>query len=417
MAPPRRAVVKCRAAAVNWTFCVAPLRLAAEWRPYEKRRLSMVNVKKAGLFCAITAAFCMIAGSAFAGPIWTFGDEDQGLLKLDYKGQFQLVNRDTGDDDTTEFNFRRNRLALMGAYGETFGLYVQTEYTEDNDYSNSDGDEFQLLDAVMRFKRNNAVNLWVGKFKYNLTRENLEACEIQLTLDRSLLIRAPFVKTRDKGVAVWGNLFEDKFQYRFDVMNGNDFSDSSLRYSARAHVSLLDPEKGYGYKGTYMGEKKVLTIGAAYQFENDVTETGPDADSVDYSAWTVDVFAEYPVEDIGTFTLSGAYVDYDLDDAYQHGLPDGDVTGLNGEKNGYYVKAGYMFPNLPLQLFGRVEGWSFARLGDVYDQEIDWYGGGFNYFLRGQNLKVTVEYSKLDYDEEVNVEDIDTLTAQLQVIF
>ncbi|WP_432821652.1 selenite/tellurite reduction operon porin ExtI [Trichloromonas sp.] len=385
----------------------------------------MASFKKSGL---MAAAFCLLASTAFAGPVWTFGENDKGLLKLDYKGQFQLNTRDTGagdgDERATEFNFRRNRLALMGAYGQNFGLYVQTEYTEDKNigpFGVSDGDdsEFQILDAVMRFKYNNALNLWVGKFKYNLTRENLEACEMPLTLDRSVLIRAPFVSTRDKGVALWGNLFNDVFQYRLDAMNGRNDSasspESNLRYSARAHVSLLDPEKDYGYKGTYMGEKKVLTIGAAYQTESAVAYAG--AKEADYSAWTVDAFGEYPIEEVGTFTLSGAYVKYDLDDAYQNGSPDAEVTGINGEKNGSYIKAGYMLPNLPLQLFARAENWSFAKLNDAYDQEVDMFGVGFNYYLRGQNLKVTVEYSELDYDKEVALEDIETLTTQLQLIF
>ena len=389
----------------------------------------MTVFKKAALLCILAVAFCLTASSAFAGPIWTFGDEDQGLLKLDYKGQFQIINRDTGASpdgggDATEFNFRRNRLALMGAYGDNFGLYVQTEYTEDRNilpFGVSDGADgnFQILDAVLRFRLNDSLNLWVGKFKYNLTRENLEACEAPLTLDRSILIRAPFVSTRDKGVALWGNLFDNKFQYRVDAMNGRNDSasspESNPRFSARVHLSLLDPEKGYGYKGTYMGKKKVFTIGAAYQTEAAVAYGG--TKEVDYSAWTVDAFMEYPIEDMGTFTISGAYVEYDLEDAYKNGSPDADVTGFNGEKNGGYVKVGYLLPNLPLQFFARTEGWSFAKLGDVYDQEVSVYGGGFNYYLRGQNLKVTLEYSALDYDQDAAVEDTNTFVAQVQVVF
>lgn len=375
--------------------------------------------KKAALLCTFAAGFLLLASSAFAGPIWSFGDEDQGLLKLDYKGQFQLVNQDRGDDDSLEFNFRRNRLALMGAYGENFGLYVQTEYTEDNDYSTSDGEKFQLLDAVLRFKFNNSLNLWMGKFKYNFTRENLEACEMPLTLDRSNLIRAPFVTTRDKGIAVWGNLANDMVQYRVDAMNGNDSEvDSNLRYSARVHVTLLDPEKGYGYKGTYMGQKKVLTFGAAYQMENDVAYSDSvSGDAVDYSAWTVDAFLEYPLEGMGAVTLSAAYVDYDLDDAYQGGNPSAGAIGLTGERNGGYVKAGYMLPNLPLQFFGRSESWSFADLYGVMDHEVELLGLGLNYYVRGQNLKVTVEYTNCDYDSNSTVEGADTVVAQVQVIF
>lgn len=383
----------------------------------------------------------LLATPAFAGPTWTFGPEDQGALKLEYKGQFQLNVRDDGsgadgDETTSEFNFRRNRLALMGAYGKHFGLYVQTEYNEDiniGPFSVTDGDndnEMRMLDAVLRFKYNDAVNFWLGKYKYSFSRENLEACEMPLTLDRSLLIRAPLASdgTRDKGVTLWGNLFNDIFQYRLEAMNGRNDSTSSpesaFRYGARAHVSLLDPEKGHGYKGTYMGEKKVLTLGGAYQMEKDVaySDTIAKTGAVDYDAWTVDLFFEYPVDGVGTFTVSGAYADYDLDDAYQGLNPDVLTLGLNGEKNGGYVKIGYMLPNLPLQFFARSESWSFANFENVMDQEVDWYGGGFNYYFRGQDLKLTMELSKVDFDKEgvfggSKTEDFTTFTTQLQVIF
>ena len=47
-----------------------------------------------------------------------------------------------------------------------------------------------------------------------------------------------------------------------------------------------------------------------------------------------------------------------------------------------------------------------------------WYGGGFNYYFRGQDLKLTMELSTVDYDKEgPNCEDFTTFTTQLQVIF
>lgn len=387
---------------------------------------------KLGKLLTACAGLVLMASSAVAGPVWTFGPEDQGLLKLEYFGQFQLTHRDMGagpdDDDTMEFNFRRNRLALIGAY-DKLGFYFQTEYTEDVNIDNfnvDDGDEseFRVLDAQFRYKFSDAAELRLGKFKYNFTRENLEACEIPLNLDRSLFIRAPFVGTRDKGVALWGNLFDDVFQYRIDVMNGrNDSSsapDSNFRYTGRAHLTFLDKETGYGYRGTYMGNKKVITLGAAYQYEADVAYANEalEAGAVDYKAWTVDFFVEYPFDGIGTFTFSTAYVDYDLDEAYKGATPTSSTLGVNGEKNGGYMKAGYMLPNFPLQFFVRAENWSFAEWDGVYDQEVDWFGGGFNYYFRGQDLKLTVEYATVEFDTESReCQDFDTLTAQLQVIF
>ena len=387
----------------------------------------------------ITASAALLVGlaapAAFAGPQITFGDEDQGVLQLDYKGQFQLNVRDNGsgtnnDSTTTSFDFRRNRISLMGAYGDMLSIYVQTEFTDKtavNSLRVNDGEadsNFQLLDAVVRFKFNDAFKVNVGKFKYNFSRENLEACEMPLTLDRSLFIRAPFVTTRDMGVAAWGNLFNDIFQYRLDVMegreavSGNTTPKSNFRYTGRMHVSLLDAENDYGYKGTYLGKKKVLTLGAAAQYEPDVVygNTFFKTDKKDYKAWTVDGFFEYPVADLGTFTASGAYAKYDLDDAYMSASPDADAIGLNGEKNGWYAKAGYMLPKLPLQLFGRYEQWKFANLNNVINEKVNWYGLGANYYIWGQNLKLTMEFSRTNFDKD-SEEDFSNFTTQLQVLF
>lgn len=401
-----------------------------------------MNMRKISTISGVALGTALLAGTAFAGPRITFGPEDQGALQIDYKGQFQMSVRDNGsgsdgNSTTTNFNFRRNRLAFMGKYGDMVSLYVQTEFTEDPNvdtlgvHDNSSKTEFQMLDAVMRFKFNDALHFNVGKFKYGFSRENLEACEMPLTLDRSLFIRAPFVSTRDMGVGVWGNFLDDKIQYRADVMEGRKAGDtnnpdSSFRYTVRAHVSLLDPESDYGYKGTYMGKKQVLTFGAAYQYEPDVVygDTVAKTGKKDYNAWTVDGFFEYPVEGVGTMTLSAAYADYSLDDAYKvSSNVDSNAIGLNGEKNGWYVKAGYMLPNLPLQFFGRYEKWSFAKLNGMFDQDVDWYGGGVNYYIWGQNLKLTAELSRTAFDKEglgddgTKSENFTTFVTQLQLLF
>jgi len=401
----------------------------------------MANNKKTGIICATLLGLTLMAGPAFAGPRIIFGPNDEGALQIDYKGQLQMTVRDTGsghdnNDTTTNFNFRRNRIALMGKYGDMLSLYVQTEFSEDQNVNtlgiskNNQGSDFQLLDAVMRFKLNDSFHVNAGKFKYNLSRENLEACEMPLTLDRSLFIRTAYTTTRDTGVAVWGNLFNDIFQYRFDAMegrkavSGDTAPSSSFRYSFRGHVTLLDPEKDYGYKGTYLGKKKVLTVGGAYQFEPDIAygDTLNRTNKKDYKAWTIDGFFEYPFEDIGTVTASAAYEDVDLDNAYKAANPDSDTMGLNGQKNGWYAKAGYMLPNLPLQFFGRYEKWRFAGLNNIFDQKIDWYSGGANYYFRGQNLKFTVELSHTDFGTEGTVgglrsKDFTTFVTQLQLIF
>ncbi len=390
----------------------------------------MKNISK---ISAAVAIMLGLAAPAIAGPQMTFGPNDKGTLQIDYKGQFQLSVRDNGsgtnnEASTTSFDFRRNRIALMGAYGENMSLYVQTEFMDKNAVGtlavadDSTDSNFQLLDAVIRFNYNNGVNVNIGKFKYSFSRENLEACEAPLTLDRSLFIRAPYVGTRDMGVNVWGNMFDSKFQYRFEAMEGREAVSgdsapkSNLRYGARAHLSLLDPESGHGYKGTYLGKKSVFTIGGAYQYEPDIAYGINTTDKKDYKAWTADVFFEYPTKAAGTMTLSAAYAKYDLDNAYIAATPSAGTIDLNGEKNGWYTKAGYMLPDSPIQLFARYEKWKFAQLNNINDEQIDWYGLGANYYIWGQNLKVTMEYSKTNFDKG-SYKDFGQFITQLQVVF
>jgi hypothetical protein len=412
-------------------------------------------------FAKISASAALMVGlavPAMAGPQMSFGPDDKGLLQLDYKGQFQLSVRDngsgvSGNDATTNFNFRRNRLALMGAYGDMFSLYVQTEFTDQSSFDSStlgvrtspSDPQFSMLDAVFRFNFHDAFKVNAGKYKYSFSRENLEACEMPLTLDRSLFLTAPLLgnnPTRDMGVSIWGNVFNDMFQYRLEVMEGRKAADgeaipkSNFRYGGRMHVSLLDPESDYGYKGTYLGKKKVLTIGGALQYEPDAVYTNLRSNSIpgspsgkkDYYAWTLDAFFEYPFKSIGTVTVSGAYANYKMDHAYLGSNPDPKSYGLNGEKNGWYAKAGYMLPNFPLQVFGRYEQWKFAQLNNIYNQRVDWTGFGANYYIWGQNLKVTMEYSMAKFDKQgtytdnsggnpIRSKDFNTFITQLQVIF
>jgi Phosphate-selective porin O and P len=379
-----------------------------------------------------------------AGARISFGDEDQGALQIQYKGEFRVNYRDIGSgpdgtDGTTNLGFRRNRLAFMGAWSDKVSLYVQGEFAEPNlapvDFSGAGFEnDFQLLDAAIRFSFSDAFKVTVGRFKYSLNRENLEGCEDALTLDRSLFIRPSYVGTRDDGIAIWGNLFGDRFQYRVDAMEGRQAAagitapSSSPRYGARGHVTLLEPEASYGYKGTYLGQKKVLTVGAAYQVEPEVTYVDTDLlyGKEDYRAWTVDGFFEYPLGG-GAITASAAYEKVDMGGAYQGANPDDGATGLNGEKNGWYAKGGYLFAGVPVQVFGRYEKWRFACINNVFDQIVDWYGVGVNYYIWGQNLKLTAEFSKTDFDQEGTFTDVqgvsrksqdfNTFVAQMQFIF
>ena len=381
---------------------------------------------------------CAGVHSAQAGPIIKISDES--WLMINYEMQLYGQWRDAGSgadrsENTTDIFFRRNRLTLRGqvtdTYGFTFAIQHQGEKRiQDITVSDIPGKDFDVLDAYLNADFTDFFRLRVGLTKDPLVRESNEGCFFPLSLDRSLFVYTDLPRlNRDYGLVVWGNLADAKVQYRVAAMKGNDSGNdprSQLRYTARAHVTLLDPESSLVYRGTYLGEKKVLTFGAGYQFEADAVYGNLAAKTLskDYQAWTLDGFFEYPTPS-GTFTLSAAYLKTDFDNAFKGADPDPRSVGENGEKKGWYVKAGYLLPGKlgpgQVQFFGRYEEWKFAQLSGIFDQKIKWYGLGANYLIKGQDLRVTVQYSRTDYGKEdltnPNTQDFNTVTAMLQFLF
>jgi len=369
-----------------------------------------------------------VCGTAAAGPTLRVGDES--YVTLTYALQAWAQNRDftsaTDSGDSTDFFLRRNRISLFGQYNDYVGFYVQVDAASDSRNGVDDKSIF-YRDAYITLDYTDAARFIVGRVKNTFTRENLEGCLEPLTLDRAEVIAyTPFGGSRDTGVVVWGNLADGLFQYRFmmaDGREGDGVVKDSMRMTGRVHVSLWDPETEYGYLGTYLGTKKVLTIGASYDYQPDVAysdfvmKTG----ASDYSAWTGDIFMEYPSA-LGTWTFSGAYMDYSLDDALSGPSPDPTLPA-NGELEAYYAKAGYLLPNKVgpgrLQFFARYEDSDYQRVDPFFDQT--WTGAGANYYMDGQRLKLTFEYAKIDFDVDhptnPSLQDYNQATLGLQLIF
>jgi hypothetical protein len=377
--------------------------------------------------CLLPLALAVTASSVQAGPTITYGDE--GFLNINYALQFWAQGRDftspTDSGSSTDFFLRRNRLTFSGQYNDYVGFYAQLEAGNDSKMG-LDNRAVYYRDAYITFDLKDSMRFIVGRFKNTFTRENLEACLEPLTLDRSeILAYTPFGGSRDTGVAMWGNLSDGHFQYRLEMADGREGDEvvkDSPRWTARVHWSPWDPEYDYGYRGTYLGTRKILTIGAAYDYQADVAyaDYTNRADPHDYSAWTADIFMEYP-STIGTYTASAAYMNYSTDEAI-NADPD-PLLPVTSDLEGYYVKLGYMFPGKMgmgrLQLFARYEDQDYAITNGYYDNR--WVSGGANYYIYGQQLKFTFEYASIKYDLQhptnQALRDYDQATLALQLIF
>jgi hypothetical protein len=358
-----------------------------------------------------------------------FGED--GFLNIDYQVQAReafssIGSGPDGEDKTNDFYVRRNRLSFLGMVNETYGFAVQVEHNggrrvgDTSVAPEASDDKVGLLDYYLTADYTDWLKLRAGKTKHTLTREVMEGCFDPLSIDRSPFILGPFSDaapektTRDYGVMAMGNFYSDVFQYRLAIMQGNKFGDNvpddaGYRYTGRVHVSLLDPETGWGYKGSYLGKKKVLTLGAGYELQQNAVFANHVGNGTHmYKAYTFDAFYEQPT-DVGTFTASGAYLKHDFGGAGTN-LAAG-ATGAGGEKDGWYTKAGYLLGKF--QVYGRLEKWSFASLGGTAGQQIDWTAEGVNYYIKGQNLRLTLEMQQIDFVKPGN-KDFQTVLLQFQ---
>ena len=360
----------------------------------------------ARLAVAASAALAWV-GPALAGPTIEFGNGQSLNITYALQGWLQSKHQTFGGvtSDSSDFFLRRNRLAFTGQYNDYVSVYAQLEAGGDGKGGVFDRPVF-WRDAYVSIDWTDSVRFIVGRFKNTFSRENLEACLEPLTMDRAeVLSYTPFAGTRDTGVAVWGNLLDAKLQYRFMIADGRKDSERPAdkpRLTARVHASLWDPEYDYGYQGTYLGTKKVLTFGAAYDTQADVAYANylSRADPKSYKAWTVDAFMELP-HATGVYTLSAASFKYDTGGAF--GMSPDPKLPANSDLKAYYLKGGYMLPGKVgpgrLQFFGRHERLNYGvKTGNVEYYDNRWNSLGLNYYIDGQRLKLTAEVADIRFD-------------------
>src|SRR5204863_5577503 len=103
---------------------------------------------------------------------------------------------------------------------------------------------------------------------------------------------------------------------------------------------LMDAESGFFYSGTYLGKKKIVSLGASFDYQKDPTAGA--SSSTDYRAFDVDAFVDLP---LGPGVLT-AQVDYlNLHGGWVAGLP----------KAALMAEAGYTISDIKLSPIVRFE--------------------------------------------------------------
>jgi hypothetical protein len=398
------------------------------------------------------ASLCglFLAGAAYADVL----DANMVSLRVQLRGQLLAEATDYGTgndrlDDRTDLRFARFRLTMTGMFDETYGFQINTQsfvgttksgitgYSVSGADTDNNDANIRLHDAYFIADYSDLLHFKLGLTKIPMTRGNLDGCFDPLGIDRSLWAftgygTTPIKASRDMGVSAWGKFLEGRAVYQASAFQGregftrttNPFTGAAVTssmtpsenflYVGRLHYSFWDLEAASGYEGSYLGDLKILTFGVAASYEADavyknVTSTGSVLDSatVDHMGFTADMLFEYPTES-GTFTVTSAFIKIDYDDVYKTNLNPGDrltnYGGVNGQKEGWYVRGGYLLPGTygkegRLQPYAYYENFDVAALAGVTEQTVTQKALGLNWYIRGQNVRFTLEYLKNEFDK------------------
>ena len=220
---------------------------------------------------------------------------------------------------------------------------------------------------------------------------------------------------RDDGVCVWGNILKKKLQYRFLVAKG--IYDSHVnpqnhpRFSGRVAWAFWEPETTWFNQGTYLGKKKILTIGAGFDYEDGLILNG---EKKDYWAYTVDIHYDQPLSKEGAATIEAAFI-------YLNNLA-GSLKWTRCEKGGdasiFSLNGGYLLPFNILKI--RIQpNLHFERIDPANEDGTNVFGGGINFFIKGHANKLSLDLTRVEQDKELigMAQDHTIFTAQLAIGF
>jgi hypothetical protein len=337
---------------------------------------------------------------------------------------YQYVEHGKKDDgDLNDFMARRFYLYLKGDITPYFSFFthiaadrIGQEGLDSPSLGLGSGIAFR--DLWITFKPSEALKVQAGRMYVPLTRNyGTTSTKCMLTTDLPFLqggVRGNIFYAqkvgRDDGVTIWGNPLDGRLQYRFMVSEGveNDNNpDDNLRFVGRVALSLLEPEKGWFNMGTYLGKKKVLSLGLGCDNQNDLTLNG--REDQNNLVWTADVFLDHPLGG-GAVTAEAAYIDI-KNCTQTHNFSE--LAAGDDAKN-WYIQAGYLLPGKIGP--GLLQPYIKYEAVDVDDKDdTEFITAGLNYFVKGHNAKISMDYTYVGQDSDR--EDQSIATFQLAVGF
>lgn len=249
----------------------------------------------------VIAALQLLAAARSASAQATIEAGNNVSLRFGVLGQFwaDAVN-DTGSDEAATRNLfvRRLRLITGGQIAQRVSFFVETDAPNLGRTVNTKNVTPSVIvqDAYASFTATQALTIDAGLMFVPFSRNSVQSAATLLPIDYGAYTFTQSAATqsstgRDIGFQARGYLAGQHLEYRIGAFQGarDPASRNDFRYAGRVQLNLLDPEVGFFYTGTYLGKKRIVALGAAFDRQEA------------YRAYDGDAFVDLPIA-IGAIT-------------------------------------------------------------------------------------------------------------------
>tara|TARA_B100000378_G_scaffold163488_1_gene131673 strand:- start:309 stop:1523 length:1215 start_codon:yes stop_codon:yes gene_type:complete len=353
--------------------------------------------------------------------------DNKYLLQIQSRLQFRFATpsdndpvtfNDFNDQQNSVFKINRSRLKVGGhAYQPWLKYYWEYDLGRSN-----------LLDFRVMIEKWEWLNLKLGQWKVEFSRERRISSGGQQLVDRSILNRN-FTVDRQQGIEVYGRL-RDKgaldFSYWAGVFTGTgrgarDNDDKNLMYFGRLQWNFLGEALGFKSVDFEIHEKPAAIIAVA-----GVTNR---SSFTRFSSAGGGVLAGFEEQNPGQYRMNQVNLETALmykglswqSEFHTKEIVDHINNNQSTTLTGYYLQAGYLahqainwWPE-PLEMAARFAHYDPSEVSDYNLEEVSL---AFNWYFKQHRNKLSMEISNFDYETpQANVENELRFRVQWDISF
>ena len=344
--------------------------------------------------------------------------------------QFESAGAPVGDGMSENLYLRRIRILIGGT------LFGDFEYFVDTDSPNllkgagngaKTSSAMFIQDAFVSYKiLKDMVKVDAGYMLPPLAHNAVQGATTLYSWDyfansflhSNLFDNAVAPVGRDAGVQIRGLVLDGHLEYRVGMFQGKRDPEDVIggpikevvgrnffRVAGRLQINILDPETGFFYSGTYLGAKRIFSIGAAYDFQYSSPEY--------YKYWAVDGFLDLPVGP-GEVTAQVNLAQWNGGSLATLTNP---LVSAAAHQTALMAEAGYRFADLQLGPIGHFEQlWVPDPSGGTTDLTETRYGGGVAWWVHGHNSNLKAFYTRV-HPTTTGQQDYNLVNVQWQLYF